>query len=176
MSLSKWPHGNHIGFWEFQIRWYGFRNTIQVCFGISISNFMCMFLVAKQKPIDFQPSHFQNCWLAAILDFFGFRALTLVLALNVNSKTLVAHYMCFLVETYWIWMMSDSKCPSGGHVGYFGFQTLAIVWPLVSTPNFVSTLLISMGRSIWIMSDIILKMAAWPPYWIFFVCKLLILV
>ena len=72
MSLSKWPHGNHIGFWEFQIRWYGFRNTIQVCFGISISNFMCMFLVAKQKPIDFQPSHFQNCWLAAILDFFWF--------------------------------------------------------------------------------------------------------
>ena len=46
-------------------RRHGFRSISQVCFGISISNFICMLMVA----IDFQRCQFQNSRLAAILNF-----------------------------------------------------------------------------------------------------------
>ena len=50
-------------------RRHGFRSISQVCFGISISNFMHVDGGHRQKPIDFQLRHFQNGRLVAILDF-----------------------------------------------------------------------------------------------------------
>ena len=45
MSLSKWSPCGHIGFWSFSIRRYGFQSVSQVCFKISISDFMRMLFV-----------------------------------------------------------------------------------------------------------------------------------
>ena len=45
-SFSKWPPGGHIGFFVSRLcRWHGFRSVSQVCFGISISNFICVLTV-----------------------------------------------------------------------------------------------------------------------------------
>ena len=46
-----------------------FQSGSQVCFGISVSNFICMLVVVIGKLNDFQQRHFQNGRLVAILDF-----------------------------------------------------------------------------------------------------------
>ena len=63
--------------------------------------------------------------------------------------------------------MSLSKWPPGRHIGFLGFQTLTLIWLWISIPNFSGTILMSMGRSLLIFSDVNFKMAPWPPYWIF---------
>ena len=50
-SCSKWLHGGHItsrffGFWM-----HAFRSVTQVCFAISVSNFMCMSCVAVGRSL-----------------------------------------------------------------------------------------------------------------------------
>ena len=68
--------------------------------------------------------------------------------------------------------MLISKWPPGSHIGFFGFQTLILVWFWISTPNLSGTILVYMGRSLLIFSDVTLKMAAWWPCWIFLVSGL----
>ena len=114
--------------------------------------------------------------------------------------------------------MSLSKWPPGGHIVFFGFRTLTLLWRWISTSNFSSTILMYMcrsllifsnvnfkilnfsvsglcrwqgfrdvsqvcfgisisnficmlmvviGKSLLIFSDVTFKMAAWWPYWIF---------
>ena len=63
--------------------------------------------------------------------------------------------------------MLISKWPPGSHIGIFGFRTLTLVWLWISTANFSGTILIYMGRSLIIFSDVTFKMASWRPYWIF---------
>ena len=63
--------------------------------------------------------------------------------------------------------MSLSKWPPGGHIGFFGFRTLTLLWLWISTSNFSGTILMYMGRSLLIFSNIIFKMAARQPYWNF---------
>ena len=92
-------------------RRHGFRSISQVCFGISISNFIYMLMVA-----------------------------------------------------YWFSALSLSKWPPGGHIGFFGFRTLTLLWLWISTSNFSGTILMYMGRSLVIFSNVIFKMAAWRPY------------
>ena len=48
-SFSKWLPGGHIRFFGFWLAW--FRSVTQVCFGISVSNFMCMSLVAVGRSL-----------------------------------------------------------------------------------------------------------------------------
>ena len=50
---------------------------------------------------------------------------------------------------------------------FFCFQTLTLLWLWISTSNFRGTILMYMGRSLLIFSNVIFKMAAWRPYWIF---------
>ena len=60
-------------------RRHGFRSISHVSFGISISNFICMLMVAIGRSLlIFSDVLLQNGRLAAILDFFGFRTLTLL--------------------------------------------------------------------------------------------------
>ena len=54
--------------------------------------------------------------------------------------------------------------PYGGHIGFFGFRTLTLLWLWISTSNFSGTILMYMGRSLLIFSNVIFKMAAWRPY------------
>ena len=46
--------------------------------------------------------------------------------------------------------------------GNFGFRTPTLVWLWVSAPSLSNTVLVNMGKS-----DVIFKMAAWRPYWMF---------
>ena len=121
----------------------------------------------RQKSIDFQRCHFQNGCLAAILDFLVSRLL-LLFGFEYQLRTSVAQYLCIGVGAYWFSATLISKWQPGGHIGFFGFRTLTLVWLWISTPNFSGTVLIMyMGRSLLIFSGVNFKMAAWQPYWIF---------
>ena len=54
-------------------------------------------------------------------------------------------------------MTSLSKWPPGGHIGCFGFRTLTLLWLWIWTPNFSGTILMYMGRSPLIFSDVIFQ-------------------
>ena len=47
--FSKWLPGGHIRF--FVSGWHGFGSVTQVCFGISVSKFMCMSFVAVGRSV-----------------------------------------------------------------------------------------------------------------------------
>ena len=79
----------------------------------------------------------------------------------------MAQYLCICVGAYWFSAMLISKWPPCGHIGFFGFRTLNLVWLWVSTPNLSGTILIYMGRSLLIFSDVTFKMVTWWPYCIF---------
>ena len=79
----------------------------------------------------------------------------------------MAQYLCICVGAYWFSAMLISKWPPGSHIGIFGFRTLTLVWLWISTANLSDTILIYMGRSLLIFSDVTFKMAAWWPNWIF---------
>ena len=89
---------------------------------------------------------------------------SLALNINCNLSGTIVIYMCrsvlFLVT-------SLSKWPPGGHIGFFCFQTLTLVWLWISTPNLSCTILMYMCRSILIFSNVNFKMAARQPYWNF---------
>ena len=67
----------------------------------------------------------------------------------------------------------DSPCPSfcpsvrpsvcRGH----GFRCISQVCFGISISNFICMLMVAIGRSLLIFSDVTFKMAAWRPYWIF---------
>ena len=59
------------------------------------------------------------------------------------------------------------KMAACGHIGFFGFQTLTLVWLWISTTNFSGTILMYMCRSLLIFSNVNFKMAARQPYWNF---------
>ena len=99
-------------------RRHGFRSISQVCFGISISNF-------------------------------------------------ISRLMVVIGRIYWFSATSLSKWPPSGHIEFLGFQTLTLVWLWISTSNFSDTILMYMGRSLMIFSNVIFKIAAWWPYLIF---------
>ena len=94
------------------------------------------------------------------------------LALNINSNLQWHKYLCTWVGAYWFSATLFSKWPPGGHIGFFGFWTLTLLWLWVSTWNFSGIILMYMGRSLLIFSNVIFKMAAWRPYWIFYVSGL----
>ena len=79
----------------------------------------------------------------------------------------MAQYLCIWVGAYWFSATLISKWQPGGHIGFFGFWTLSLVWLWISTPNFSGTVLIYMARSLLIFSGVNFKMAAWQPYWTF---------
>ena len=74
-------------------RWQGFRDVSQVCFGISISNFICMLMVVIGKSllifseVTFKMAAWWPYWI------FWFPDSNFSLVLNINSK-LIRMYMC----------------------------------------------------------------------------------
>ena len=113
----------------------------------------------RQKPIDFQRRHFQNGHLAAILDFW-FPVPNFTLASNINFKLQWHNTSVYGQEPI------DFQ-QRHFQIGFFGFQTLILVWPWISTPNLSGTILMYMCRSLLIFSNINFKMAAWRPYCFF---------
>ena len=67
----------------------------------------------------------------------------------------------------------DSPCPSvrlsvcPSVCRRHGFRSISQVCFGISISNFLCMLMVAIGRSLLIFSDVTLKMAAWRPYWIF---------
>ena len=58
-----------------------------------------------------------------------------------------------------------SVCPSVCR--RHGFRSISQVCFGISISNFICMLMVAIGRSLLIFSDVTFKMAAWRPYWIF---------
>ena len=72
-------------------------------------------------------------------------------------------------EVYWIHLVRPSVrlsvCPSVCR--RHGFRSISQVSFRISFSNFICMLMVAIGRSVLIFSDVTFKMAAWRPYWIF---------
>ena len=70
---------------------------------------------------------------------------------------------------YWIHLVRPSVrlsvCPSVCR--RHGFRSISQVCFGISISNFTCMLMVAIGRSLLIFSDVTFKMAAWRPYWIF---------
>ena len=88
-------------------------------------------------------------------------------ALEFQFQTSYAYWWRSLTEAYRFSATSLSKWPPGDHIGFFGLQTLTLVWPWISIPNLSGTILMYMCRSLLIFRNVNFKMAARWPYWIF---------
>ena len=173
MSLSKWPPGGHIGF-------FGFRTLTLLWLWISTSNFSgTIVMYMGRSLLIFSNVIIKMAWLAAILDFSvsglcrwqGFRDVS-----QVCFGISISNFICMLMVVigkklkklaYCFSARSLSKWPPGGHIGFFGFQTLTLVWLWISTPKLSGTILMYMCRSLLIFSNVNFKMAARQPYWKF---------
>ena len=102
----------------------GFKCLTQVCFGISISNFMCMYYVAMGNTL------------------LIFNDVTFKMAV----QTSVVNYSCKWKEANSFSAMSLSKCPPGSHIEFYSFWILTSTWLWKSNPNFRSTLPVCIGR------------------------------
>ena len=70
---------------------------------------------------------------------------------------------------YWIHLVRLSVCPSvrPSVCRQHGFRSISQVCFGISISNFICMLMVAIGRSLLIFSDVTFKMAAWRPYWIF---------
>ena len=137
-------------------RRHGFRSISQVCFGISISNFICILMVAIGRSllifsyVTFKMAAWRTYWM------FWFPYSNFTLALNINSKVKWHNtYIYIWVGAYSFSETSLSKWLPVGHIWYFGIWALTLVWLWISTLNFSGTILMYMGKSLLIFSDLI---------------------
>ena len=70
---------------------------------------------------------------------------------------------------YWIHLVRLSIRPSvrPSVCRRHGFRSISQVSFGIQISNFICMLMVAMGRSLLIFSDVTFKMAAWRPYWIF---------
>ena len=82
-------------------------------------------------------------------------------------------YQCNYTPAQWSWSILDSPCPSvcpsvrPSVCRRHGFRSISQVCFGISISNFICMLMVAIGRSLLIFSDVTFKMAAWRPYWIF---------
>ena len=96
------------------------------------------------------------------------------------------YFETYLCRTVWLWSyfytpaqrswrggILDSPCPSvrlsvrPSVCRRHGFRSISQVCFGISISNFICMLMVAIGRSLLIFSDVTFKMAAWRPYWIF---------
>ena len=154
-------------------RRHGFRSISQVCFGISISNFICILMVAIGRSllifsdVTFKMAAWRPCWI------FWFPDSNLTLTLNINFK--LQRHNTYVYGAYWFSATSFSKWPPGGHIRFSvsglcrwqGFRDVSQVCFGISISNFICMLMVVIGKSLLIFIEVTFKMAAWWPYWIF---------
>ena len=101
-------------------------------------------------------------------------------------EKLVAWIISWLPSLFWLifeWFLYPRPTKlEGGYTGFtlsvclsvrpsvcrrHGFRSISPVCFGISISNFICMLMVAIGRSLLIFSDVTFKMAAWRPYWIF---------
>ena len=156
-------------------RWHGFWSISQVCFRISISNFMCMLMVVIGRSllifsnIAFKMAAWWPYWI------FWFPDSNFTLAVNINFK-LQGHntyvYGQELIDFQQRHFQNGRLAAIldfsvSGLCRWHGFWSVSQVCFGISISNFMCMLMVVIGRGLLIFSDVAFKMAAWWPYWIF---------
>ena len=122
----------------------------QVCFRVSILNFICILMVVIGKSIlifsDFTSK--MAAWRPFCI--FGFQTLTFVWLWK-STPNYSGTVLMYMDRTYWFTAMLKSKWPPGSHIDFFGFQTLTLVWLWIWTRNFNGQILVYMSRSLLIL-------------------------
>ena len=119
-------------------RRHGFRSISQVCFGISIQNFICMLMVVIGRSllifnVTFKMAVWWPYWI------FWFPDFNFSLAVNINSK-LQWHN----TENIYGQEPIDFQRRYFQNFGCFGFQTVTLVWLWIWTRNFNDPILVYM--------------------------------
>ena len=154
-------------------RRHGFRSISQVSFGISVSNFICMLMVAIGRSllifsdVTFKMAAWRPYWI------FWFPDSNFIFALNISCK-LQRHntyvYGQKPIDFQQLYFQNGGLAAIldflvSGLCRWHGFQSVSQVCFKIS--NFICMLMVVIGRSLLIFSDVTFKMAAWWPYWIF---------
>ena len=100
-SFSKWLPGGHIRFFGFWMAWFRQRNS--VCFGISVSNFICMSFVAVGRSLT-------------IVSYVAFKMAALWFCTMFNCNPPIAHCHPLLwgggiLVDHWSTISSFNLCP-----------------------------------------------------------------
>ena len=154
---------------------HGFRSITEVCFGISIPNFICMLFVAMAinllifSDVTFKMAAWWPYWI------FRFPDSNFSLPLNIKSK-LHWHITCVYGEK----SIDFQHCHlQNGHLAaifdfsvsglysWHGFWSVTLDCFGISISNFICMLFVAMGKNLLIFNCITIKMATWWPYWIF---------
>ena len=131
----------------------------------------------------------KNCINSLVQDCSTFSVLAIELLLSctkssiclVSNKRLLCFHCCLHFHVfipppnkvgggvYWIHLVRPSVCPSvrPSVCRRHGFRSISQVCFGISISNFICMLMVAIGRSLVIFSDVACKMAAWRPYWIF---------
>ena len=102
----------------------------------------------------------------------------LICVIILYDGVLLLFYLCLNshytpAQRSWRGGILDSPCPSvcpsvrPSVCRRHGFRSISQVSFGISISNFICMLMVAIGRSLLIFSDITFKMAAWRPYWIF---------
>ena len=156
-------------------RRHGFRSISQVCFGISISNFICMLMVAIGRSllifidVTFKMAALWPYWI------FWFPDSNFTLALNINFKlqqhdTYVYGYEAIDFQQHHFQngrLAAILDFSVSGLYRWQGFRDVSQVCFGISISNFICMLMVVIGKSLLIFSEVTFKMVAWWPYWIF---------
>ena len=96
---------------------------------------------------------------------------------KLNMPKSYLHFKClsyiyiyiYCSQRSWRGGILDSPCPSvrPSVCRRHGFRSISQVCFGISISNFICMLMVAIGRSLLIFSDVTFKMAAWRPYWIF---------
>ena len=135
-------------------RWHGFRSISQVCFGISISNFICMLVLVIGNSllifndVTFKMAAWWPYWI------FWFPDSNFSLALNINSKHQWQKYLYIWVIAYidfqWPHFLNGCLVPilDFSVSGWHGFSSLTQICFGISVSNFLCMSLVAVGRSL----------------------------
>ena len=159
-------------------RRHGFRSVTQVCFGISVPNFICILFVGLGRNllifsgVTFKMAVWRAYWIFRFPDSnFSMYSLPL----NIKSK-LHWHITCVYgkksIDFQWCHFQNGRLAAIldfsvSGLYSWHGFWSVTLDCYGISISNFICVLFVAMGKSLLIFSCIIFKMAAWQPYWIF---------
>ena len=156
-------------------RRHGFRSISQVCFGISIWNFICMLMVAIGRSllifsdVTFKMAAWRPYWI------FWFPDSNFTLALNINFRLQRHNTYVYGQEPsdFQQRHFQNGRLAAildfsvSGLCRWHGFRSISQVCFRISISNFICMLMVAIDRSLLIFSDVTFKMAAWRPYWIF---------